>query len=182
MLNLVRSPLVRMPESLVRQGMTLRPEQDGDDPFLLALYRSTREAELAQIDWDEAQKSAFVQMQFNAQRHHYRHALENVGFDVILENASPIGRLYTQERVTQLHIIDIAVMPAQRGRGIGGLMLQALGYNAALAGKALGIFVEHQNPARRLYDRLGFEMIQDAGIYIEMERPVAVALAQGPFS
>ena len=182
MLNLVRSPLVRVPDSLARQGVSLRPEQDGDLDFLRALYRSTREAELAQVDWSDAQKDSFVQMQFNAQRQHYRGTLENVGYDLILQNGAPIGRLYSQERVTQLHIVDIALIPGQRGHGLGGKLLEALGYNAAQVGKGLGIFVEHQNPARHLYDRLGFEVIADAGIYIEMERPAAMGLANGPIS
>ena len=164
------------------QGVALRPEQDSDGPFLLALYHSTREAELAQVDWNDAQKVAFIEMQFRAQRQHYRTALDNVGYDVILQDGVPIGRLYSQERVTQLHIVDIALVPEQRGRGLGGRLLAEIGFNAAQAGKALGIFVEHQNPARHLYDRLGFEVIGDAGIYLEMERPVAVALAHGPIS
>ena len=182
MLNLVRSPLVGVPDGLARQGVTLRPEQAGDEPFLLALYHSTREAELDRVDWNDAQKQAFVQMQFNAQRQHYREVLQHVGFDLILQNGTPIGRLYSQERVTQLHIVDISLMPGQRGQGIGGKLLAALGYNAALAGKALGIFVEHQNPARHLYDRMGFQVVENGGIYLEMERPAAVALANGPVS
>lgn len=182
MRNLVRSSLVRVPESLARQGIALRPEQDSDAPFLLALYGSTREAELAQVDWSEAQKQAFIQMQFGAQRQHYRNVLEDVGFDLILKDGVPKGRLYSQERVTQLHIVDIALMPDLRGQGVGGKLLEAIGYHAAQAGKAIGIFVEHQNPARHLYDRLGFEAIRDTGIYLEMERPAAVALAHGPIN
>lgn len=182
MLNLVRSSLVRIPEGLAAEGISLRPEQDSDLPFLLGLYHTTRAAELAQVDWSDEQKQAFVQMQFNAQRHHYRTVLKNVGFDVIEQHGTPIGRLYSQELATQLHIVDIALVPDQRGRGLGGRLLAALGFYAAQAGKALGIFVEHQNPARHLYDRMGFEVIGDGGIYLEMERPFAVALALGPVS
>ena len=132
MLKAIRSPLVVLPASLVQQGLSLRPETPGDDAFLIALYRSTREHELDQvIDWDEPQKAAFIQMQFNAQRQHYRHALADVAFDVIERNGVPIGRLYTQERQTQLHLVDIALIPEVRGQGLGGKILAALGYQAA---------------------------------------------------
>ena len=47
---------------------------------------------------------------------------------------------------------DIALLPAWRGRGLGGRCLQAL----VDQGRALGIQVELHNPARRLYERLGF--------------------------
>ena len=40
---------------------------------------------------------------------------------------------------------------------------------AAAAGKTLSIHVEKNNPARRLYDRLGFREINDVGVYLLME-------------
>jgi hypothetical protein len=47
-------------------AIALRPIRPDDRPLLLALYASTREAELALVDWDAAQKAAFVEMQFDA--------------------------------------------------------------------------------------------------------------------
>jgi ribosomal protein S18 acetylase RimI-like enzyme len=173
-----RSPLVGVPESLRRKGVRLRPEIATDDPFLIALYRSTRERELAMVpQWSDEQKCAFVAQQFAAQRHHYRHALANVGFDVIERRGSPIGRLYTQERETQLHIVDIALSPEARGSGLGTAILEGLIAAAASAGKPVGIFVEQVNPALGLYRRLGFETIAVQDIYLEMERPIVPALA-----
>ncbi len=180
MLLSARSPLVVLAPSLVAQGIRLRAELPEDDPFLIALYRTTRESELDMLpDWSEEQKQAFVLFQFNAQRHHYRTVLENVAFDVIERHGEPIGRLYSQELRSQLHIVDIALSPEVRGQGLGGAILESLGFHAARAGKALGIFVESYNPARHLYDRLGFQSIGEQHIYVEMERPVEVALARG---
>lgn len=52
---------------------------------------------------------------------------------------------------------------------------------AASAGKKVRIHVEHNNPALRLYERLGFEQVEEQGIYYLMEwRPPALAAtAQG---
>ncbi|MDE2595706.1 MAG: GNAT family N-acetyltransferase [Sphingomonadales bacterium] len=171
MAAIARSRLVRIPDPLARAGITLRPELPGDDAFLLALYRSTREHELAIVpDWDEGVKAAFIAQQFAAQRHHYRGTIENCAFDVIERNGTLIGRLYTQERQTQLHIVDIALVAGERGQGLGQALLEGLIAEAGRAGKAVGIFVEGFNPARRLYDRLGFQPIGEQGVYLEMER------------
>jgi len=170
----MRSALVRMPAGLAAQGMALRPETAADDAYLLALYATTRAAELDQAPgWTAEQKLAFVTMQFNAQRQHYRTALANVAFDVITRGGLPIGRLYTQEGETMLHIVDILIDPAERGAGIGTALLQGLAADARAAGKVLSIFVESYNPARRLYERLGFvEVGEPQGFYIEMEIPL----------
>lgn len=175
----MRSPLVQVPEELAAAGVRLRPEQPADDLFLIALYRTTREAELEQAaHWTEEQKHGFVLMQFNAQRHHYQNALKNVSFDVIERHGEPIGRLYTQELETGLHIVDIVLMPELRGAGLGTAILKRLAADAAAAGKVLNIFVEFYNPAKHLYERLGFVQVgEPQGFVIEMEIPLSAAQA-----
>lgn len=163
----------QLPPALSAQGYTLRPETEDDVPFLLRLYGSTREEELAQAQgWSAEMKQAFIAQQFQAQRHHYKTQIPNCSYQVIERDGAPVGRLYLEERVTQLHITDIALMPEARGQGVGQAMLEALIESARARGKALGIFVEKFNPALRLYRRLGFVEIQDAEVYLEMERPL----------
>jgi ribosomal protein S18 acetylase RimI-like enzyme len=60
-------------------------------------------------------------------------------------------------------------LPEFRNRGIGGRLLRDLQEEAASAGKRVGIHVEKQNPARRLYERLGFAMTQPGDVYDLME-------------
>lgn len=164
-------PAFELPAALLSQGYRLRPEADEDTPFLMALYASTREAELAPITgWSTEQKQAFLAQQFGAQRHHYRTVLNGCVFEVIEHDGSPIGRLYLEERVTQVHIVDIALMPEWCGKGVGSLILNALIEVASARGKGVGIFVERYNPALRLYRRLGFTEICDTDVYLEMER------------
>lgn len=40
---------------------------------------------------------------------------------------------------------------------------------AAVANKSVGIYVEYFNPARHLYDRLGFRHIATNGVYHQMD-------------
>jgi ribosomal protein S18 acetylase RimI-like enzyme len=158
-----------LPAALLSQGFALRPETDADIPFLLQLYASTREAELAPVPWTAEQKHHFLAGQFQAQRHHYRTYFSDSAFDVIEQNGEPTGRLYLQMRQTQLHIIDIALLPNRCGRGTGTAILQALQATARESGKGVGIMVEKFNPALRLYRRLGFSVIADHEVYLEME-------------
>ena len=54
-------------------------------------------------------------------------------------------------------------------RGIGTTLLHGLQSEAAAAGKPLRLHVERFNPALRLYERLGFQQIEDRGVYLFME-------------
>jgi len=153
-------------------GVHLRPEEDADLPFLLALYRSTREQELALVDWPEEQKSAFVAMQFNAQRQHYRREYPGARFDIVERDAVRIGRLYVHQRPDEIRVMDIAMAPAARNQGLGGALLRAILDEGRQSRRPVTIHVERFNPARRLYERLGFRSVggeSDESIYLLLE-------------
>lgn len=153
-------------------GVRLRPEDDADLPFLLALYRSTREHELAAVEWTNDQKHAFVVMQFQAQREHYRREYQGASFDVIERNGVPIGRLYVHERPGEIRIMDITLAPQMRSRGIGSALLRDVLDEGARSQRPVTIHVERFNPARHLYERLGFHMVgqpAEDSIYLLME-------------
>ena len=162
-------PAFTLPAALLSQGFALRPETEADIAFLMRLYASTREEELAPVPWSPEQKQAFLVQQFQAQRHHYRNSIEGCSFDVIEQNGAPAGRLYLDARPSRLHIVDISLLPAWRGRGIGAAIMEALQAAGRASGKGVGTFVEKFNPALRFYRRLGFTEIADHGVYLEME-------------
>ena len=149
--------------------VTLRPIRPEDGPFLLRVYASTREPELATVEWDAAQKAAFVRMQFDAQHAYYQEHYAGAAFDVIVVDGQPAGRLYVAREDDEMRIIDIALLPDYCDRGIGTMLLRGLQSEAAAAGKPLRIHVERFNPALRLYERLGFNPIADRGVYLFME-------------
>jgi ribosomal protein S18 acetylase RimI-like enzyme len=149
----------------------LRPVEEADRPFLVDLYGSTREQELAQVDWDDGQKRAFVEHQFTAQDAHYRQNYPGATLDLIEVGGERAGRLYVFRGKSDIRIMDIALAPAFRGRGIGTQLLRALIGEADASGRKLSIHVEYDNPARSLYDRLGFRPAGEHGIYVLMERP-----------
>jgi ribosomal protein S18 acetylase RimI-like enzyme len=162
-------PAFSLPAALESQGYDLRPERENDIPFLLQLYASTREDELKPVSWSPEQKSSFIASQFKAQRHHYRTYIPHCRFDVIEQRGEPIGRLYLEPRPTRLHVVDIALVPDCRNRGIGTAIIQAVQTTARANARAVGCVVEKYNPALKLYRRLGFAEIADHEVYLEME-------------
>ena len=149
----------------------LRPVEEADRAFLVNLYGSVREPELARVDWDEATKRSFVEQQFAAQDHHYRTNYPGATLDVVEVEGQPAGRLYVHRGPSDIRIMDIAMAPAFRRRGIGTGLLEELIAEAEGSGRKLSIHVEMENPARALYDRLGFVPAGEHGVYVLMERP-----------
>lgn len=155
-----------MPAALAERGFVLRPETEADVPFLFQLYVSTRWDELAPLtDWSEVQKLGFLESQFAAQRHHYLIQYAKSAFDVLEERGTPVGRLYVDRQERTLLIVDIALLPPWRGRGIGTALIEALFAEARLTGKEVSISVEKFNSAQRLYRRLGFRPYAEDGVY-----------------
>jgi ribosomal protein S18 acetylase RimI-like enzyme len=153
--------------------LRLRPVADADRAFLVELYGSTREEELAHVAWDDGVKRAFVEHQFAAQDAHYRANYPGASLDVIEVEGVAAGRLYVHRGPSDIRIMDVALAPAFRGRGIGTSLLRGLIDEADASRRKLSIHVEMNNPARSLYDRLGFEPAGEHGVYVLMERPPA---------
>jgi ribosomal protein S18 acetylase RimI-like enzyme len=147
----------------------LRPVNAADEPFLSRLYASTRTEELAPVPWSEEQKRAFLEMQFQAQTAHYTKHYRGGDFLVIENDAEPIGRLYIYRQPADIRIVDIALLPAHRGAGIGTRLLRDILSEGKSTGRSVSIHVEDFNPAMRLYERLGFRHIDTHGVYHLME-------------
>jgi len=150
-------------------GLRFRPIGESDLPFLERLYASTRAEELAAVPWPPEAKQAFLAQQFRAQHAHYQLHYTDTDWLVILSAGEAIGRLYIARWPHEHRVVDIAFLPEHRGQGLGGALMRDLVEEAGAAGKPLTIHVEKNNPARRLYARLGFRPIGESGVYDLME-------------
>ena len=149
-------------------GLAFRRMADADLPFLARLYASTRMEELSVLDWSDAQRAAFLQMQFNAQHTHYQKFYSAADFLVIEHGGQAVGRLYLGRFTSEHCIVDIAFLPEHRRKGLGTALLRDLLDEAAAAHKAVTIHVEKYNPAHALYRRLGFTPVAEQGVYDQM--------------
>jgi GNAT superfamily N-acetyltransferase len=145
--------------------LTLRSITSDDLPFLYQVYAGTRTEELAQTNWTDEQKAAFLQQQFAAQHDYYQANYPAARFQIIEQQGTPIGRLYVDRWVDQIRIMEIALLPDQRGHGIGTQLLEAIQSEGRQVGLPVTIHVERFNPALRWYERLGFRVAEDKGVY-----------------
>jgi len=149
--------------------VTLRASRPSDEEFLFSVYASTRADELALVDWTEEQKAAFLRMQFEAQSRFYVENYPGAEFQLILLDGQPAGRLYIHHRQDEIRIMDIALLPEHRRRGIGIALLNRILEEANDSHMPVTIHVERFNPAMQLYKRLGFHLKEDRGVYHLLE-------------
>jgi len=150
-------------------SIRLRPVIPADEEFLARVYASSRADELAVTGWSEELKADFCRRQFDAQSAYYAENYPGASFQIIERDGWPVGRLYVDRWEKEIRIVDITLLPEFRGSGIGTKLLRELQEEARAAGKSLTIHVERFNRALELYQRLGFEQIEDKGVYLLME-------------
>jgi ribosomal protein S18 acetylase RimI-like enzyme len=64
-------------------------------------------------------------------------------------------------------VIQVAVRRAHWGRGLGAALLNDLAAEFRKAGlKHMGLGVTSENPARRLYERLGFHTLREVDAFV----------------
>jgi ribosomal protein S18 acetylase RimI-like enzyme len=151
------------------EAMTLTSSTAADREFLFEVYASSRADEMALIQWSAQEKEVFLRQQFELQDRHYRAHYPSARFQLVRHEERNIGRLYTHETEREIRVMDIALLPPWRRRGIGGSLLREILARAADSARIVTLHVEHQNPARRLYNRLGFRTVADVGVYLRLE-------------
>lgn len=156
-------------------GLAMRPATDADGPFLAELYASTRADEVAGFGWPPEMQQAFVAQQHAAQRAQYAAAYPEADHLIVERAGCAIGRVLLSTGDGDLLLVDIALLPEDRGQGLGTALLRDIIAAAASERRPVHLHVEKSNPARRLYARLGFGLAEDRGIYDFMVRPAGVA-------
>ncbi|WP_338640731.1 GNAT family N-acetyltransferase [Burkholderia pyrrocinia] len=128
-------------------AINLRTASPADLPFLLTLRRLTMTGHLQRVGAptdDEAHDRRI--------RAHFDDAM------IVCEGATAIGLLKVTRSAGEWHVHQIQLLPARQGQGIGEAVLRELLSDAARANVPVTLSVLHGNPARRLYERLGFRI------------------------
>jgi GNAT superfamily N-acetyltransferase len=139
-------------------GFSQRPATVTDNDFLLALFTESR-PDLALLP--EQVRADLIRMQFDSQLAQYR-ASAPAAVDWILElddgyGPQPVGRCYLDQGPAGHRLLDVAIRPDRRGRGLGSAVLRRLCADAGRAGVPLRLTVWQGNDgAARLYRRFGF--------------------------
>ena len=130
---------------------TLRPAREADLPFLRALRaQSMREhLENSGLAYDEAAQAARIPDRFDCAR-------------IVVCDGADVGLFKVCREGSPWELIQIQLLPAAQGRGLGAALIRELLADAAAAGVAVELSVLKANPAQRLYARLGFRPVGEA--------------------
>jgi ribosomal protein S18 acetylase RimI-like enzyme len=156
-------------ELILPAAISLRRVSVQDDPFLWALFCAVR-ADLALLPLPAEQVELLMRQQYRFQQQGYANQFPLAESWVIEYQSIPAGKIMLDCSANAVHVIDIAVVPEYRSRGIGsGVLVAISGYVNKCAG-VLSLSVDRQNiAARRLYDRLGFVICQQTATHDGMQ-------------
>lgn len=148
-----------------------------DEGFLFELYADTRQDEMDAWGWGPAPRDAFLRMQFTARQRAYAEQYPQAEGRIVLRAGRPIGRTLVDRAAAEIRLVDIALLAGQRNTGIGTVLLNDLLAEAVASERPVRLDVLKASRAVRLYERLGFALTGDSGVYLTMEwrrRPEAV--------
>jgi len=149
--------------------LQLRPEREEDQAFRFQLFCDSRQPEFALLLAPPAYQQV-MNHQFHAQTVGYRTEFPQARFDIIELSGEPIGRIVVNRPGTMVHIVDHVIAPQWRGRGIGTALMRTLMDEAGAAGLPVQLEVVSENdPAYRLYQRLGFVAVETVPFYMRLE-------------
>jgi len=140
------------------RGLTLRPATEKDEEFCYLVLKTTMRGYVDQIwGWDETWQRTYFRSRFDPAQN-----------QVIVLGGIDVGVFSVEEREDELFISRLYILPAYQRRGIGTYLLQSV----LDRGQALGLPVRLQvlvnNPARQLYERLGFQSSGETATHIVM--------------
>ena len=136
----------------------LRPATDADREFLWRLHRDTMRPYVdATWGWDDGD-----------QRRRFDAAFDPDRLAVVAVEREPVGTLRVERRPGEVFLAAIEVAPAWQGRGIGTRLILDVVEGAGRLPVALRVL--KANPARALYERLGFAVDGETATHHTMRR------------
>jgi len=148
----------------------LRAATEADSTLCEALFIEHYQSPLLLAGWDVAQCRAYLQPQFVMREQQFQNRYPRADHTIIEVGGEGVGRLLVDRQPQLINIIDMILFPAWCGWAIGSYLLDELCGEADKTGKALALHVACDNPAQRLYQRFGFEVKEDEGVYLYMWR------------
>lgn len=137
--------------------LTFRQIKDEDFEFLRRLHRAALKDYIAQTwGWDE---------EFQAQR--FRKEFNIQDGKIIVADGEDAGFLCVKEKETETVLVSIRLMPDHQNKGIGTWIIKDL---LAKSEGCVTLWVLKVNPARKLYERLGFTIEEETETHFFMKR------------
>lgn len=152
-------------------NLSLTAVSENDIEFIKKVYISTRIDEFSSLGWLPEQLQAFLELQLNYQQKSYEMQFPNAeNFVINLENER-VGRMIVYQNESEIRLVDIAVLPAFRKKGIASQLINRLKAEANKSRRKLALQVLKNNSnAFNLYIKLGFNVISEDELYFSLEQ------------
>jgi len=152
--------------------LRLRNAIDGDpadDAFQLTLYASTRD-DLRLLPLPPPQRDQLIALQQHVHDQGRRQAWPRAELLILEHAGTPAGRMVVDAGGAAWRLVELALLPEMRGRGLGLALVQALQRRAGAHGAAITLAVACTNGAAlRLYRRTGFTVAGGDALQHEMQ-------------
>lgn len=160
-----------MPERGATPPYTLRPVAAGDFAFLRDLHAATIRDYVDQTwGWDDAAQAARFREAFDTRMRRIADGeADPEAGQIVVVDGQNAGVLEVERRADGLFIANIAIAPPYQGRGLGATLIRAVLAVAAREGVPTRLRVLRVNPARHLYERLGFAICGETLTHYLME-------------
>jgi ribosomal protein S18 acetylase RimI-like enzyme len=133
------------------------------------LFAGDRLAQFVAAGMSHLQALDLIRLQYLGRKMTYAARYPEATDSIILAaDGTPVGRVLLDRKPDRWRIVDIAILAAHRGRGLGTKSLRECQQRCRLAGVRLELQVAPLNPARRLYERLGFQVSGEDAVAVEM--------------
>ncbi len=147
--------------------ITLRPARVADEAFLLELRKNTMERYL-----EGAGEPIDEQTHLRRIRAHFPDA------KIICHANARIGFIKTHLSSTEWAISQLQVVPALQGKGVGTEVIRRVIEQADRYSVPVTLCVLKNNPAIRLYERLGFRVVLQNDVELSLIRPCLAPAGQ----
>lgn len=153
----IGSKKLMIPKHKEKLVLTFNKATPEDLNFLLELRKLSMTEHLlaAGLDYDDEQHKARILEYYN---------------DTYLLNLADkaIGVVKLGQMADRWHIRQFQILPDYHGKGVGTKVLSLLQSKAQSVNMPITLNVLYQNPARRLYERMGFKVIGENGLEYQM--------------
>jgi ribosomal protein S18 acetylase RimI-like enzyme len=95
------------------------------------------------------------------------------GMRVIEEGGAVVGFIEVEEQTDRLVLRTIEIAPEYQRRGIGTKLIRELLARSWSTGRPVHLRVLRCNPARGLYERLGFRAVRETETHVLMRTPTS---------
>lgn len=148
----------------------MRAVTNEDDAFLYEIYKASRAAEFAPLQLPEAQLDSLMRMQYQSREQSYTAQFPDADHAIVSVDDAGVGQIRVNRAAEEHRLVDIALLPAWQGKGIGTLLVSQLIETARELGVPLRCSVAMNNPGSfRFHQRLGFTIIAEDPMYLYLE-------------